>query len=153
MDTEMDSSTLSDYVPVVDDWTPTGINQPRFEYPGIDCAHEKRKELCFRVETTDGRSMYNVGCPFYDRDIHPAPEEDAGLKDFWRIHIEGYGGPYYFGFASMEQLRRWVYRDQQELADRGLGVSIYQTDDYCIGDTQMVFRKKTAVLIGRAALI
>lgn len=123
---------------------------------------EKRKEFCFRVETDEGTGMYGVGSRVVSEKFcywprHPTPKEDALLCDFYmeNIHKDYWtrDSPYYFGFSTMEQLRRWVYTGLDELASKGLKISIYQTDDYCIGDTQMVFRKSTATLIGRADLI
>lgn len=123
-----------------------------------------RKELCFRVCTENNIGLYgaNVNWPSSQSDfkthMHPCPTEDMGMCDAWAL--KGYSENkdylnYYFGFKSMEQLRMWLFDAEylQHLKDNKIKIHIYQTDDYIIGDTQMVFRLSTATLIGKADLI
>ena len=148
-----------EFVKPIWDWQP----EPEVSKPNYD-ASQKRKEFCFRVEVDDGRGLYSHSAGAHEfidlyqmNSRHPAPTDDEKLRQFYKDHISWTTGDsteqYYFGFANMEQLRRWVYTSLQELKDIGFAISIYQTDDYCVGDTQMVFRKSTATLIGRADLI
>ena len=132
-----------------------------------------RKELCFRMETEEGIGMYGAtigdgnpndwfvprfGSILNEADansggtMHPSPDEDGALGWHDIRYIER--SKYYFGFASIEQLRRWLFRPDliAKLPEYNLAVSIYETEDYHIGDTQMVFRKSTANRVGRFQL-
>ena len=46
-----------------------------------------------------------------------------------------------FAFASLEQLKNWIYRDawRQRLQERGYHIKVYETQDAIGGDTQAVF--------------
>lgn len=122
-----------------------------------------RKELCYRVVNADGVGLYasghHVAGELHDMYRHPTPSDDYKLRDFYYEHISNglyfRNSPYVFGFASMEQLRHWIHSEEllMSLAESGFRIRIYQTDDYCIGDTQMVFRGSTASLVGEAKLI
>lgn len=125
---------------------------------------QKRKELCFRVETEEKVGMYNTNyrqqLQAYNEKYsawieetcanHPTPSSDSKLG--WES-IRG-SHRYYFGFNTMEQLRRWLFEQKliDELPNYDLAVSIYETDDYHIGDTQMVFKLMEATRIGRFIL-
>ncbi len=122
-----------------------------------------RKELCYRIEYENGEGIYRRSCGIMPNDQeggplnHPNPDEDHLLKDVWLDlrYKTNQAFCYYFGFSSIEQLRRWFF-DQtylQTIHDRGVRIAIYQTDDYHFGDTQMIFRKSAATLIGKADLI
>ncbi len=125
----------------------------------------KRKEFCYRLEDERGRGVYSSNCRHpsaQDPTVmvnHPAPLGDPLLKDIWKeLGGDGWDGEsrnYYFGFSSMEQLRRWFYDPEylETIQSQGIRIAIYQTDDFHIGDTQMIFRKSTAKLIGHADLI
>lgn len=128
--------------------------------------NQKRKELCFRVAHHDGTGMYamfrNDLTNIVEGEVltkHPPPWADDKLCSAWDAlyndEIANEYRQYYFGFSSMEQLRRWLFNSElnQKMHEAGLRIHIYQTDDYHMGDTQMVFRKETAILIGRADLI
>ena len=123
-----------------------------------------RKEFVFRLEDAEGTGIYRT---LYAQELyaldsaaggtaHPHPNQDSKLSDHWdMLIIMNQNKEYYFGFASMEQLRRWLFDKEvnQTLHDGGIKISIYQTDDYYIGDTQMMFRKSSATLIGKADLV
>ena len=81
---------------------------------------------------------------------HPAPDEDAALCNVWAdLEQTGKQRYYYFSFATLAQLKSWIHRkDWREILDRmKFRVSVYETVDYYIGDTQAVFRKRDAVKI------
>jgi len=122
------------------------------------------KELCFRVVNAFDIGLYQAGRPecWYDlpsydpdtyEDKHPTPSSDRLLARPW-YELED-KSQYFFGFKSLEQMRQWIYKEHvlRGLQEDGFRIAIYQTEDYYIGDTQMIFRKSTATLIGRADLI
>lgn len=120
-----------------------------------------RKVLVYRVEHEDTRlGLYSSRYKFdmNEKDRHPCPSQDPGLGEFYlqNIYHHAYNrdSPYFFGFASLDQLSSWIYKEEQiaELNATGFVIAIYQTDDYCIGNTQMVFRKSTARYVGDAEL-
>lgn len=123
-----------------------------------------RKELVFRIEDKNGNGIYRTehAHMLYELDdqcfgqAHPHPNRDDKLYHHWdNLVLFGDYRNYYFGFSTMEQLRRWMFDKavNQKLHDAGIVISIYQTEDYYIGDTQMMFRRSTATLIGKADLI
>lgn len=95
-----------------------------------------------------GRGLYDIagsaGDDIYNNPRHPLPNEDSvlmasgiprnawGIKDLQRLH---------FGFASVEQLRNWLYKDQWlvGLHDAGYVLAIIETEEAYIGSTQAVF--------------
>lgn len=122
-----------------------------------------RKELCFRVEHKDHKAgVYNSSCrapgtqSSFEDPRHPSPMEDQSIRPFWiNLMQTDYADKYYFGFSSMDQLRRWIFSEEymNHLKHKHMVIGIYQTDDYHIGDTQMVFRKERAIRIGAADII
>lgn len=122
----------------------------------------KRKEFCYRLEH-NGEGIYNASVEVHPsnqdwdkapcRSPHPPPNHDPMLRDIWEDLSDR--RPYYFGFSSMEQFRRWFFDPEYLIRAQASGVRIciYQTDDFYIGDTQMIFRKETAKMIGQADLI
>lgn len=58
-------------------------------------------------------------------------------NDFWRSH--------FFGFGSIEQLRRWLYKDEWliKLEEYGLVIAVYEVDDEdaMVGYTQAIFKR------------
>lgn len=131
-----------------------------------------RKELCYRIETEDGVGMYNCAktdiygygefayvlndkCYSVCSDHwtlespHPAPSIDTKLN--WAEH---HGKRWLFGFSNMEQLRRWFFDAEliEKMQDYGLAVSIFECEEYSIGDTQMIFNPNKSNKIGRFVL-
>lgn len=109
----------------------------------------------YRVEDQLGYGPYEVECDVsfeMTHDAHhPLPENDAKLSSFWRDQLlKGYWHytKYRFAFASLEQLKFWIYREdwRKELDENGFRVSVYETDSAKIGDTQAVFLKSEATL-------
>lgn len=120
---------------------------------------QKRKELCYRV-TRNGSGIYITkwehSLCIRDNGQHPAPWCDEQLKPHWdNLYNNNDSIHYYFGFCSLEQMRRWFYDADlnRQMRDDGVNIEIWQTDDYFIGDTQMIFRKATATLVGNDDLI
>lgn len=124
-----------------------------------------RKELVFRVEHAESRKgIYWQGskiCPdLHEYGSHPPPEDDYAIRTIWYDIKISYAdrrrdNPWLFGFASIEQLRRWIYQTEwlETLHEEGFVLSIYQCERSHIGDTQAVFHKEHAVRVGEAALI
>lgn len=108
----------------------------------------------FRVECANGGGMYvSTSCqPSYEmieEARHPSPDEDVLLAPLWQIEMEtGNYKNFSFTFASLEQLKFWIYREdwRKELDENGFRVSVYETDSAKIGDTQAVFLKSQAKL-------
>lgn len=117
--------------------------------------------LIYRIETESGGGMYqgNYGamCPLtFDSARHPIPENDSLLMDnmFYVIERENWPhdtsahsfiyGRYRFGFASVDQLRAWVYQDDWlvKLHRYGLRLAVYDVadEDCVVGYTQAIFR-------------
>lgn len=121
--------------------------------------NQKRKEFCFRLEQECGTGIYqgfDKIHPVNASTQHPTPYGDAKLKDIWDALTNDIAyTKYFFGFSSIEQLRQWFWCQDwcSQAQEDGVRICIYHTDDYHIGDTQMIFRKSTAILIGKADLI
>lgn len=108
--------------------------------------------IVYRIEHTDGKGMYRstgrslYECHFYKQtDRHPSPDEDSKL--FTEIQAKNLlnwnYGRYVFGFASVDQLRSWLYQDEilLWLDDRGFILAVIEVDDVLIGNTQCMFIK------------
>ena len=110
----------------------------------------------FRIER-NGLGFYNaqasVAAAMYAswQDIeyetrHPGPLQDSLL----RVNFEAARGPmnihsmdpFRFGFASMAQLRAWIYRDEwrDSLAREGFLLNIYLPSEMYVGNTQAMAR-------------
>lgn len=108
----------------------------------------------YRVENSNGGGMYTeTECtPSYEmieEARHPTPDKDALLAPLWQIELETANYlRFSFAFASLEQLKFWIYREdwRKKLDENGFGVSVYETDSALIGDTQAVFLKSQAKL-------
>lgn len=96
-----------------------------------------------------------VGREAVDRQAHPIPQEDSGLTEaalgWW------YNNPAAarFGFESMAQLRRWLYRDEWVLAlsDAGCELVEYETNgELFVGYTQVIFNIRYATELSRKPL-
>lgn len=109
------------------------------------------KTTVYRIETKDGTGMYGSGgcreAGFgYDNSRHPSPEDDALLSKLleeksgnaaWCFSFS----PYHFGFATIEQLRNWIYRDEWllELHNSGHVLAIIESEEVFAGYTQAIF--------------
>lgn len=126
----------------------------------------------FRVETKNGRGMYNawyeVGLPTSDN--HPCVYEDSLYREnaekfdpnLVRRNDEGalcwaqepYG--HRFGFQNMEQLRRWIFDDEwiKKLDNAGCVLCVYEVPDFAmiVGRTQVTFAFGSARLLARQPL-
>lgn len=110
--------------------------------------------LVYRVENADGDGLYH-GAVWPKRwsnsgskaSRHPHPRYDAGLKkalgnwDDW-----AQGGHYEklrFAFATLAQLKSWLYRDtwRAEFEAGGYHVAVFEVPEsaYVYGDTQAIF--------------
>lgn len=127
----------------------------------------------FRVEDDEGNGMYNGWCALQEmqeRERHPIPGDDWELMS--AVHKSKIDERCYevlsmndpceapdellFGFASMEQLRFWIYKHEwiQRLKDEGFKLSVYEVEDgwAAHGRTQAVFIKDKATLINQIEL-
>lgn len=117
------------------------------------CLYDLPIDTVYRVETPDGRGMYHSGLMTEVVDLvlnksaselrrkHPMPHEDEALS----VAVERAGYDLddpllYYGFASIAQLKRWLFHPEvrRELSARGLRVSVYE-GPCAHGDTQAVF--------------
>lgn len=90
---------------------------------------------------------------------HPAPLDDAPIRaqidrDDCLMHY------YRFGFASLDQLSFWVYKDEwrRELEDEGYCVDVFRVSDdapeeaMVVGRTQVIFNPQYAEIVETIAL-
>lgn len=98
----------------------------------------------YRCETVDGIGIYRGGVAdglgLYEMTgRHPCPHEDAGMREAWEKL--GDTEKWLFGFKSLDQLRSWIYKDEQRLGlkRRGVVVRVYKACEAIYGDTQAVF--------------
>jgi hypothetical protein len=109
----------------------------------------------YRVEHEEnGKGMHTSGasCQFQiDSGRHPLPKNDSLISDWY---YENFTPDYFFAFASLEQMRAWVYSDAwvDHLHTEGFVINVYQTDDGVHGHSQAIFRKETATLIETISL-
>lgn len=109
--------------------------------------------VIYRIETECGRGMYrgmgdySIWSDEFDN-RHPLPYEDPELRKLYEnAELDGDVfeiDKYHFGFASIEQLQKWVHADDwlRYMCDRGLVLSEYHLNDkdtYHIGVTQAIF--------------
>lgn len=102
--------------------------------------------LVWRIENEQGDGPYQATIgPWQDTDYYyddkPSPETDKGFKDsvWWQL-TEEERKDWKFGFADLEQLRRWF--SIQELINldiHGFRVAIYETNKFVISDYQCAF--------------
>jgi len=93
---------------------------------------------------------------------HPMPFNDSKLvregmgkiftkyEDFEGCFFNSRGYDYIFGFESADQYRSWFYSDEflSLAVEKGFSLNLYETEDFFLGNTQMVARKETLVLVG-----
>lgn len=118
----------------------------------------------YRVETPHQKGMYHsdtngfLAVGIDDRMRHPVPRDDSRLcrnliaitgNDYFQSH-------HYFGFLSIDQLKRWIYMDEWRVALDAMGykVSVYEVPVVIEGDTQAIFTLKapSTTLIERIPL-
>lgn len=105
-----------------------------------------QKRLIYRLQTRRGRGIYQDACktPPTNRARHPLPHEDCALRWGWRSHRY----EWHFGFASLEQLRAWFYRDEwlTRLGRDGVVLTVWEVPERYvqIGNTQAIFVKRRA---------
>ena len=82
-------------------------------------------------------------------DPHPAPDEDALLKDKWKeLCGENEDRHWFFGFTSLRQAKQWFKTKQacDLLESKGFRLVKYKVNKqyYCKGTHQVMFRKEKA---------
>lgn len=81
--------------------------------------------LVYRVEFLDGAGFYRRGesNDFVQCDSrHPLPDDDFGLMGHWETLVSyGLNGSYFFGFDSIDTLKRW-FNDHELQRMEGLFV-------------------------------
>jgi len=116
--------------------------------------------LVYRVEDKiTGRGMYRCGLRCagnMQHDMrHPDANQDAELRAYWQSTDYVEREEIYFAFATVAQLKAWIYKDswRKEIAKEGLVVSVYSARFIRIGATQAVFRLRTAKKIGEVDIL
>jgi len=81
-----------------------------------------------------------------DQYRHPVPSDDDKLMR--ALGEKSYRG-LFFAFASLEQLKFWIHRDEdrEALSADGLRVFVLQARDVWVGDTQCVYDKDHATVV------
>lgn len=122
----------------------------------------------WRLEDERGRGVYTAAGALtygYRFKKRPWPTQDKKLAPAW-LEINGPGGDWYepnesardwvFGFSSLAQLRDWFGSREHRaiLADRGIKLNRYSVPRQYLhkGDTQAVFRRSEAKLLGERVL-
>lgn len=114
--------------------------------------------LIYRLESKCGTGVYrhcfDVANENHNMYVTPSPSNDTLLEDFWNS-LTGWS-KYYFGFASVDQMKQWFYDTEQvkRLHDENIVVVIYETDDAQIkvGSKQAIFVKKASKLVDKHEL-
>jgi hypothetical protein len=86
---------------------------------------------------------------------HPTPSKDSGLiYNGYDHYARTDRRDFYYGFSSIEQLRRWVYPDQwlRSLHEEGYVLSTFQSLGYT-GYTQAVAHKDHMEIIETTSLL
>jgi hypothetical protein len=101
--------------------------------------------LVYRVQNENGQGMYHASdyaytvlSDTYAR--HPMPYDDLKLMNALSLDGQDYRGKL-FAFSSLEQLKFWIYRedDRAAIADDGCKVYTIDAKRVWVGDTQCVF--------------
>ena len=102
--------------------------------------------LVYRIEDEDGKGMYHSSKAIsmeVDERKHKEPCSDSLLAPVWLSLSTGSRETFVFGFASIEQLRNWVYDDDwlYKLHETGFILSVYDVPDKDViaGHTQVMF--------------
>ncbi len=126
----------------------------------------------YRLEDKNGNGIYNsdngeidniVFSSFAEERRHPGPRDDSKLKEN-ALKIGAMEGEerrpcinenYIFGFSTLKQYRNWFYSDEilAELAALGVKLKVYKTKDFAKGNTQMMARKETLILLETCSLL
>lgn len=115
--------------------------------------------LVYRIEMPNGVGMYRcyLACAddIQDDMRHPTPTEDAELWPFWKDMGYRERGQMRFGYATIAQLKSWVYKKswRKKIKDHGLVVSVYRARFVRVGSAQAVFRLRTAKKIGEIDIL
>lgn len=106
----------------------------------------------YRMQNEDGEGMYRKSSVseaiFGDttnRSKHPSPKDDSKISKFWCDLSFLWAEKYYFGFASILQMRNWIYDDFwfDQLAEKGYHpYELEIEEEYVqIGNTQAIYLK------------
>lgn len=123
--------------------------------------------IIFRVETEQGKGMYNVTIPSMQdltegdaSDRHPLPWDDSRLeRRCAALGLDVYALPdtFRFGFRDYAQMRNWLHLDRwlEYLHGVGFVLSLYDVPyDACAdGHSQLVFDLDAAELIEQRSLV
>lgn len=125
----------------------------------------------YRLEHKESKSGVYRGTdainPPTNRDRHPLPNHDSKLvregmgkiftkyEDFEDCFFNSNGYDYIFGFESADQYRSWFYSDTflGKAKRKGFVLNLYETEDFFLGNTQMVARKETLVFVGECSIL
>jgi hypothetical protein len=122
--------------------------------------------LIYRIEDSEGGGLYR-GDNLCKNPInsfssyrHPMPYNDSLFvanaeavmerEGYSRRNVSDFiDGDYIFGFATTDQLRNWVHRDDWlfKMDQRGFRLAVFDMpyDDVIVGHSQAVFRRRAAI--------
>ncbi len=116
--------------------------------------------IIYRVEDSDNCGMYSADISnnmFELQSRHPPPHDDVTLGPKWKVLTSDQKDPYRFGFASLEQLKFWIYMQEwrTELEAEGYRVSVYLVPSKftMVGETQCVFLPEEATKLHTMSLL
>lgn len=110
-------------------------------------------ELIYRIEHSEKGGLYSsvvareVMQEF--EDSHPCPYEDPFIKHF-EDEMD-----YYFGFRSMDDLKRWVHEPEwvAALYEEGFELLVFEAEGVCHGCRQSIFLKDKSKLVERKSIL
>ena len=117
----------------------------------------------YRVENQEGKGPYCAPNPMYLCDnnvVHPCPTHDSKLminamKKGVTTDLKYFpmGSDWQFGFESVKQFKRWFYSNKilQDFDEYHFTLNVYEASakQVALGNTQLVFLKNNATLIGK----
>ena len=116
----------------------------------------------YRVEDGDGWGMYSGNMSMGDLSPsgdqssprHPTPNNDSAIAEDYVNFCRGCAKER-FGFATLAQLRAWIYKDAwlRTLDGWGYRLSIYEAPRAIVGNTQALFDLGSATLTSRRSLL
>lgn len=138
---------------------------------------KENKMIIYRVENSRGEGIYYGACSVKYKmqdENHPTPSKDCLLvklvkinypkkiktnlfspKEKW-ISSDFIQETFIFGFASIEQLKRWIYKGEwrYDLSHEGFRISVYECEEAYCGRTQaMINKKKKYELVSKMSLM
>jgi hypothetical protein len=116
----------------------------------------KRKEGIYSASNRD--NFDNVRWDGFENGVrHPCPREDRLIRNPWYEMSSGQRKRFRFGFSSRKQLKTWFFtkKVRKAIHDDGFHISVYEieTKNVIKGESQAIFRKCKAKLVGRISMV